>query len=323
MSRESSSNLGDLARAFATLDPEDAPTRKAIATLLMGPETRAAPPSPPPSRPAQPPSLPPTGGLPARPPGQARPVELPEESAGVPIPMRIERRRAPLPPLPEWISQAPSLPAWPPPGASAGAPEPLLEPRRSRAILGALAATPGDGPIHVEAIIQAVARGEALAELPYHRVPTLARGIQLLVDRSDAMLPFHLDAEGLERELVRLTGERAEVLQFVACPSRGCGRGSRLDWTPYGLERMPRLGARILCVTDLGIGAPRFGDSPARPEEWMAFAGELRRAGCSVGALVPYPPERWPPDVGRVMELFYWDRTLTVAQAARGIFQRG
>jgi hypothetical protein len=256
------------------------------------------------------------------PPVQSRHPEVPEEPEGTPIPMTVRRRTHPLPSLPDWLTSAPPLPASPPPGAAAEAPASLLDTRRSRAILGSLAAAPGDGPIDVEAILRSVARGEALARLPYRLMPSLARGVQLLVDRSDAMLPFRLDTEGLERELRRLAGGSMEVLSFVACPSRGCGTGVRRRWKPYGPERVPRLGARILCVTDLGLGVPPHGDPPAYSEEWIAFAGELRRAGCSVGALVPYPPERWPSEVGRVMELFHWDLSLTVARAARGVLQR-
>ncbi|HYH98952.1 hypothetical protein [Hyalangium sp.] len=314
--------MGELARAFAALHPEDEATREAIAALVLGPTAEASP--VPPSR--KPPSSfsPPPDGRSAVPPPpvQVRPPEVPEGPAGVPVPVNIKLRRNQLPSMPDWLSTAPPLPAPPPPGVTVGVPAPLLEPHRARAILGSLVAAPGDGPLDIEAILRSIALGRALASPPYRLVPTLARGVQLLVDRSDAMLPFHLDVEGLERELVRLAGGGVEVLHFVACPSRGCGRGVRRRWTPYGPERVPRLGARVLCVTDLGIGGPPPGDSPAQAEEWMAFAGELRRAGCSVAALVPYPPERWPPDVGRVMELFHWDRSLTVAQAARGVRHR-
>jgi hypothetical protein len=322
VSHDAASCMGDLARAFARLRPEDEATRKAIVGLLLRPgddalhvEAFKAPLPPPVPAPAR--------SIPVPPTVQAHPTRPHAEPDGIPIPLNIKSARNPRPALPDWLDTAPPLPSEPPPEVTMDAPAPLLDPLRSRAVLGSLAAAPGDGPIDIDGILNSVARGQALLHLPYRRVPTLARGVQLLVDRSDAMLPFHLDLAGLERELVSLAGGAMEVLHFVACPSRGCGQGVRRRWKPYGPERVPRIGARILCVTDLGLGVPPPGEAPAHPEEWIAFAGRLRRAGCSVGALVPYPPERWPFAVARVMDLFHWDRSLTVARAARGVLQRG
>ncbi|RKH65210.1 hypothetical protein D7X96_24135 [Corallococcus interemptor] len=321
MSRDPPSGLGDLARALAQLRPEDEATRLAIAELLLGISADARPVEPVRSLPS--PALQPLTRFPDRPPAQEEPLQLQEEAERWPIPFIIKSLARTTPGAPAWFSSAATLPAEPPPGAVAEAPLSLMKPLQSRAILGSLAAAPGEGPLDVEALLQSVARGQALAQLPHHPIPTLARGVQLLVDRGDAMLPFHLDAEGLERELTALAGSGVEVLHFVACPSRGCGRGMRRRWKPYGLERMPRLGARILCVTDLGLGLPPPGDSAASVEEWVEFAGTLRRAGYPVGALVPYPPNRWPSSLSKVMDLYHWDRSLTVARAARGVFRRG
>lgn len=324
MSREPSSNLADLARALACLRPADDATREAIAALVLkhgqgeGVDSKSKrveqpppPPSPPPSQYLPPPPAPP-GGPPVN------------SSAGTeePVPAVVTRIRRARPRLPQWVLAAPPLPAPAPAGTTSPAPESLLAPRRSRAVLGAMLATPGEGPVDLEAVVRLISSGRALGELPLRPVPTLAHGVQLLVDHGEAMLPFHLDAAGLEHELSLLVGEGLELLHFVACPSRGCGRGARHKWKPYGPGQAPRPGARVLCVTDLGLGAVPVGEVPAQIEEWRDFALMLRRAGCSVGALVPYPPERWPSGLERVMELFYWDRTLTVARAARGLSRR-
>ncbi|WP_434300358.1 hypothetical protein [Corallococcus exiguus] len=158
--------------------------------------------------------------------------------------------------------------------------------------------------------------------LPRRLRPTLAHGVQLLLDRSDAMLPFLRDVASLEEEISQLVGAGTEVLHFVACPTRGCGRGGRRRWKPYGSERLPRPGTRVLCVTDLGIGMPPPGDAPALLEEWAEFIGRVRRAGGAVAALVPYPSERWPHGLEPAMQVFEWDWTLTMVRAARGMSRR-
>lgn len=238
------------------------------------------------------------------------------------MPVVITRLPRTPPAVPPWVLSASPLPEPPPPGAVAPEPDSLLEPRRSRALLGAMLATHGEGQVDLESLVRLICLGRALRDLPHQAVPTLAHGVQLLLDRSDAMLPFHLDVTSLGRRISQLVGAGLALLHFSACPTRGHGRGSRRQWKPYGPGQVPRPGTRVLCVTDLGLGAATSGDVPARWEEWHDFATMLRRAGCSVGALVPYPPERWPSELQQVMELFYWDRTLTVARAAHGMSQR-
>ncbi|GEN11426.1 hypothetical protein SAMN05443572_105211 [Myxococcus fulvus] len=324
MSRGPSSSLGDLAHALAHLRPADDTTREAIAAIVMARDTgavvlsrseSAGPPSERPERPPLPRSFPPAP-VPTSPPLDSR------ETTEEPVPVIITRLPRTPPVVPPWVLSTSPLPEPPPPGTAAPEPDSLLEPRRSRALLGAMLATHGEGQIDLESLVRIISSGRALRDLPRRSVPTLAHGVQLLLDRSDAMLPFHLDVTNLGRRLSQLVGEGLALLHFSACPTRGCGRGSRRQWKPYGPGQMPRPGTRVLCVTDLGLGAATSGNVPARWEEWRDFATLLRRAGCSVGALVPSPPERWPSELEQVMELFYWDRTLTVARAARGMSRR-
>jgi hypothetical protein len=80
----------------------------------------------------------------------------------------------------------------------------------------------------------------------------------------------------------------------------------------------------VLVVTDLGIGNAPLTTERAGPDEWVAFASEVRRAGCEPIALVPYAPRRWPADVCRAMNVVHWDRKTTAGKVRRrvGRFRR-
>ena len=202
------------------------------------------------------------------------------------------------------------------------APEPLFEPRWTRAILSFSVATPSsDRPVDAEALVEIVALGRPLTVLPRLPWRTLRRGVQLLVDRADALAPFARDLTMLEAALLDVVGrERVLVRSFAACPTRGTGVGSRRKWSEGYAP--PPSGVPVLVVTDLGASLRTYSGERARPSEWLEFAQWVKRAGCPLLALVPYAECRLPPDLTRAMTVIPWDRTTTVAQIARQLRAR-
>lgn len=330
---QASAVLADLLRAFALLEPEDDTVRAAIAAMLGVepveiPVEPAKPEPPLPRPPEDPKALDPRAREQQRPPESRRqddaPLRLPQDEAREPAersavlkPDFTGARRPPgwlerVEPLAESGTEAP--PAVP-------VPDSLFDPRWTRALLSSSLATfSGAGPLDIARLVRGVTRGTPWRSVPRRPWPTLARGVQVLVDRGEAMLPFAADQDGLLDKLRQIVGPGLlEVLRFDGSPGRKVGAGSRRTWKPYFEHHRPRPGVAVLALTDLGIGASGPGARPARPEEWRAFAEGLHRSGCPLLAFVPYGRERWPPELLRVLKILSWDRATSVRTVRRAI----
>jgi hypothetical protein len=226
--------------------------------------------------------------------------------------------RSELTPLPArspddaWLLQVKPLPQVAEDRPSPLPLEPLFQPGWARALLSGALATPGaDGPLDLPQLIEWIAQGQPVEWLPMLQRPTLVRGVQLLLDHSDAMIPFHKDQNWLVRQLRQTVGkERVAVVHFSGSPRWGAGLGPRHDWqacTP------PGDGAPVLAVTDLGIGQPLAADTFVDESEWLLFADDLARAGSPLLILTPYPPRRWPLVLARRLVILHWERTTTIS----------
>lgn len=247
----------------------------------------------------------------------ALPSKLVKVADGEP-PMPPRPEEGTLPPLAERPAAAPPLPF-----------EPLLTPNWTRALLSAALARRGDdGPIDIKRVVELVASGEAILRLPRHPRPTLAGGVQMLVDRNGTMLPFLEDERWLEAQVQKVAGLGFHrPLYFESCPTRGTGHGSKSEWKDYLTHHLPRPGTVLLLLTDLGIGRPEGLRARAGVQEWLAFTGTVRKRGCPVVALVPYPPARWPAALRKQMTIIQWDRptsaSLVHARVGKGHDTRG
>jgi hypothetical protein len=194
----------------------------------------------------------------------------------------------------------------------------LFKPQQTRTMLSrALARRAGTGPWDLGRIIEMCARGEPILHAPRLPEPTLSGGVQLLVDRSDAMMVFAQDQSSLEQAIGKLVGEeKLEVLYFDRFPARA--RSVTKDrWASYE-KLLPPPGTVVAILSDLGIAhAPWLPTRPA-PAQWRDLALKLRRRGCPVVAFVPYHTSRWPSELRRALTIIHWDRrTRTSAIRAR------
>ncbi|MCM2392550.1 hypothetical protein [Streptomyces albipurpureus] len=187
---------------------------------------------------------------------------------------------------------------------------PLLVPHWTSAILqAALAQKVAEGPIDIDALIDSLAHGRPITRLPRRPVPTLRYGVQVLVDRGAGMQPFRRDQDHLVRQLRSIVGaELVEVGYFADLPQRGTGPGARWTRTTYA---PPASGKRILLLSDLGLGRPPYAPEQSEPSDWEDFVELVTRAGCQPIALSPYPPDRWPAWMTRLLPLVSWDRSTT------------
>jgi hypothetical protein len=318
----------DLLRAFQVLAPalNDDATRDAIAALLglewIG--QTAVPASP------VVPSIAVSALEPIKLSATATAVSAPSPPVerlptATPEPFHLRRHRGADRRPPAWMEEAAPLPRLDTTAAAVPlAVDPLIDPLQARAILSsALARHVAGGPLDVERVVEQVARGEAILDLPRQRPPSIARGVQLLLDRGGAMAPHVADQAWLTDAMRKVVGGYAlDVLEFADSPLRAAGKGRRRMWKPYMQLMPPRSGATVVAVTDLGIRALPPPASPSTQDEWVAFADYLDRFGCPLIALVPYSRERCPRRLRRRFAILTWDRRTTAA-AARAALARG
>jgi hypothetical protein len=192
---------------------------------------------------------------------------------------------------------------------------PLFDPHTQRAILGAVAASRAPiGEVDTEALANRCARREPIRVFPRHSKPTTRRGLQLLLDIGNPMLPFARDQEVLVRSLRLVAGpDGFEALRFMGMPlgDGGAGEGPVWTWRPY---RPPANGVPILVVSDFGM-ASHDARRVAIEVQWRRLARDLRAVGCSALGLTPWPVENASPGLRRVFPLITWDRQTTVRDA--------
>jgi hypothetical protein len=338
MSIRTAVSLADLAQSFAELRPDDPETRRWIAKMLgFDAVTPLAPtehtPAPGPPRPAQPATLsspavePP---LPVFPEPEPHIAELPKEK-GASQPTLTFDLQGPVRGQP--LASAEEKPTWwrqvtvfgphrdP---AKVIQPEPLFVPLWSRTTCAQkLSTVVLEGGLDLPRLVDQVARLEAPEELPRLPWPTMRRGVQVLVDQGDAMLPFREDQRRLVREVRELAGSSAFFEAFLF-------RGAPTQWArPFNnrsaLQRyaLPPSGVPILALTDLGIGALAAGQPYTPPEEWITFARLAESAGCPLRIFLPYALDRCPPLLRHELALIHWHHARGVPAAHTAMLKDG
>lgn len=299
--------LGDLALALATLNiATDAHLRGLGRCLGLGglslgsvgtPKAAADPrwrhrrpprPAPEPKAPASVPPLPPA------PPGP--PAEY------------LEIGMEPLSPARSSDAPRPDAPGQPAPvAAKVAAPprEPLFPRRTAPGVLGAAIATlqPGPRP-DLDRLIAHLIGGRPFREIPRWPVPSRTRGVQVLLDRHEALTPFFADQIDLARAFERVAGSpRCEVFEFLEDPAaaRAC---SVADPPPAW---RPQPGRPVVVVTDFGLGDAAGAVPRVSWRTWRRFAALLKRRRCPLLAVVPRAPTEWPPWVERHFIALHWD----------------
>ena len=310
--------LGDFIRAVATLEPRDSAAISAVQDMLglhrspplveatrdLGPWHASLPASEVGLAVATPPRA---VDEDAQPPTRAR------SGDGQPALLRLIRPASGRPAPPAWVtSPGPRISAEP---CLLHVPsvDPLFGGVRLRALLTAILATDvSEGELDISEVIGRICALRPITDLPRRDVPTLRRGVQLLVDVGQGMDPYAQDRNPLVTYVRGIVpSDRVSVLYFVGCPTRGCGAGPRKTWHPW---RPLSCGTPVVALTDLGIGGPIFDSERGRISEWLDFALRLKRLGNPLAALVPYSADRWPIPLTKVMLLLHWSERASARQ---------
>lgn len=184
----------------------------------------------------------------------------------------------------------------------------LFVPNWTRALLvSALSTYSKFGPINIEEAVRLISIYEPVREVPRLPWPTMVQGVQVLIDKSESLEPFYKDQAYLKSTVQKVAGyDRIRIMEFVGCPSWGVRSTKINDWSDY---HPPSSGTTVLMITDLGILRNPYITDQAGVRDWFLFATFVRKAGCSLVAFVPYPPERWPKPLQSAMKIVQWDRT--------------
>src|SRR5580658_2263696 len=223
----------DLIRAYNALKPSTPNQKSAIARVLgwdLGPSGKPRPQreKPPVSREESKPEV----SLPREVPVKSRqisidPTPVPTDSFTIEGP--LPRRGVELLTMTAEDFETPAAPAAP------RQPDTLFVPRQARAIITtALAARSPNGPLDIDAIVETIARGNLLPEVPRLPVPAMALRVDLLIDVGESMLPFADDQRAMISLVRSVAGvEGVRVLKFIGSPLRDVGDDSMPEWREY------------------------------------------------------------------------------------------
>jgi hypothetical protein len=299
----------DLARAMHDLHPADDSTRDLIAAVLgFEPIAVGAAPTPPTFGPLDP--IP----IATAPDSAAADQQLPASDL-LSRQTAIERL-LPLPSLPSRASIGVDAQFEPVDPLRLDAPvpgeypaiSPLLSALAGRFIAKELVSSErvGHEP-DLERLIAHMARHELPNPIPLETHRTLARGVQVLVDRGEGMEPFAADQQALVDLLRRLVGHALVSVQTIyEAPDRA---DPLYPWKP------PPPGTPVLALTDLGLGSRADLSGRELIAAWRTAAAVLAPRRSTLVALIPYPRDRWPSELAAVVRLVEWDRPTTAAAA--------
>jgi formylglycine-generating enzyme required for sulfatase activity len=174
-----------------------------------------------------------------------------------------------------------------------------VQPRlRARATLPSATHTPD-----MERIVEHVSRGLQLDRVPYERRLRWGPRVQLILDRSERLVPIWTDQEAIARRLAALLP--AHALEWGI-------QWDGPDWprllapgAPSRPYRLPPPGSLVLVLGDLGCA--NRGD-PGLAHQWQRLAAALREAGCRPVALSPLPAYRCAAHLRDHWTLIPWER---------------
>ncbi len=184
-----------------------------------------------------------------------------------------------------------------PPAIRLLAPWRELQPR-----LRAALAEPREGrEIDINLIVRRLSCGRLLDHLPRERHRRWGPCLQLVIDRSEHLVPYWTDQDQVRGELARLFAvqdlEQAVFHEGLDEP--------RLLGASASSGYRPPPGGIVLVLGDLGCLTARTADED---NPWLDLGRRIAAAGCRPVALLPCPLARCPAALRRDWQLIPWER---------------
>ncbi|MGE0729429.1 MAG: hypothetical protein AB7O92_12095 [Acidimicrobiia bacterium] len=183
-------------------------------------------------------------------------------------------------------------------------------------------------------VLRLTARRETITRLPRLAGWSVARGVQVHVQRSASMLPFAGDAAGIgdalatviEPSLLDVFGFEHDPM-LLTSPTRRLRSVVRASGEPLldpdegcPVELVLDNRRSIIVVTDLGIGLSRSDPLRAPTSRWLEHYNTVRNHCPAVLYLVPYPPARWPTEAAD-LPCAWWCDDLRASAVHRALQQ--
>ncbi|WP_227657457.1 formylglycine-generating enzyme family protein [Candidatus Magnetaquicoccus inordinatus] len=143
----------------------------------------------------------------------------------------------------------------------------------------------------IDKIVQRFLQSRALDPLPLRQHRRWGRGVQLILDRSEHLIPLQEDLDQVAMRLAGLFGPQAVEYALLLDPRQG-PQLSTLSGTCQKY-RLPEPGTLVVVLGDLGQLAPH---SAELQRYWQQLGEALRRRGCRAMALTPVPFSRCQPE---------------------------
>lgn len=193
-------------------------------------------------------------------------------------------------------------------------PLPIIAPIRLRAILTELFAIEVEGKaLDVRRLVDRVARGRLVAQLPRLNRRGMARRMLLLLDVGLAMDPFSQDQIQFAASVQRLFDpSRVAVRSFTGSPANGVRHPETFAVEPLETYR----DAAIIILSDWGAADVPFDADKASPFDREEAEAVIARALRSA-ILNPYSAARRPDGKSRRLTVIPWREDLTLGQVRR------
>ena len=192
----------------------------------------------------------------------------------------------------------------------------LLAPWRELQMrLRAVLAAPREGlEIDIDLTVRRLSRGRLLDRLPRRYRRRWGPYLQLVIDRSEHLVPYWIDQDQVRGELWRLFPTH-DLEQAVF--HEGLTEPRLLGASEPGAYRPPASGI-VLVLGDLGCLTPQAVDED---NPWIDLGRRIQAAGCRPVALLPCPLARCPAVLRRYWQLIPWERPRGHADTQSGILR--
>jgi hypothetical protein len=232
------------------------------------------------------------------PPPPRPPVELPQ----LILNSQLKALDAIADEAPDWLNQDSVLLADEQPAAKV-ARDNLFPDLKHRGILSAALRVQQQGKdVDIPRLIKHVTKGRIPKTLPTRIELTLQRGCQLLLDYSEAMVPFWQDLTALADQVQNVIGkERVKIYEFDQNPRDAQCWDNLLAAESWHADD-PR---PILLATDLGISGSRV-RWPIGPH-WRQFITLCSQKRIPLVVLIPWNSEYWPDIHSSHPILVHWN----------------
>jgi hypothetical protein len=204
--------------------------------------------------------------------------------------------------------------------------EPLFAPTWIRAIASTLVAHAAPvGEIILDRVIDVLALRMPLQRLPRRRRLVSASEVTVVIDNRGTLAWFRADADQLIAKIDATSRARVTILESEGAPSLAPTTVARIDESSLeDIEPAIRIGARgrVIAFTDLGVGSSWRAGDRTRLLAWQALGAALRGRGASLVIITPVPAERIPPALARIAPCVYWDRTTRPGTIRRRVKDR-